>query len=268
MKFIPAVNVNYAIYIKQGERTYQQEIGSVTANRSNTIELKTPYEINAGQDLIISIYARKYSRSNGPAYVDNGPAVHGKGNLISFDGNQWEYLKDEENDNNFIISATVTSKDGKLADLRSASTEPIAAFPVITGYNIYKNQKKLVTVPTSTRQFTDRDVTAGTHSYSVSTLYDLKESNATKAVSEVTVSSENISVEEDINVYPTLFKHRIQVKNHRRIKSIEIYSADGKMVRKINDPIEWIDAETMPKGVYFFKLTTDKAVKTVRGIKQ
>lgn len=96
VKFIPAVNVNYAIYIKQGERTYQQEIGSVTANRSNTIELKTPYEINAGQDLIISIYARKYSRSNGPAYVDNGPAVHGKGNLISFDGNQWEYLKDEE----------------------------------------------------------------------------------------------------------------------------------------------------------------------------
>lgn len=174
----------------------------------------------------------------------------------------------KKNDNNFIISATVTSKDGKLADLRSASTEPIAAFPVITGYNIYKNQKKLVTVPTSTRQFTDRDVTAGTHSYSVSTLYDLKESNATKAVSEVTVSSENISVEEDINVYPTLFKHRIQVKNHRRIKSIEIYSADGKMVRKINDPIEWIDAETMPKGVYFFKLTTDKAVKTVRGIKQ
>lgn len=268
VKFIPAVNVNYAIYIKQGERTYQQEIGSVTANRSNTIELKTPYEINAGQDLIISIYARKYSRSNGPAYVDNGPAVHGKGNLISFDGNQWEYLKDEENDNNFIISATVTSKDGKLADLRSASTEPIAAFPVITGYNIYKNQKKLVTVSASTRQFTDRNVTTGLHSYSVSALYSSKESKATQAASEVTVSSENISAEEDIHIYPTIFKDRIQVKNHRKIKSIEIYSADGKMVRKINDPIEWIDAETMPKGVYFFKLTTDKAVKTVRGIKQ
>ena len=156
--------------------------------------------IDASQELIISIYARKYSRSNGPAYIDKGPAIHGKGNLLSFDGNQWEYLKDEENDNNFIISATVTSEDGELADLRSASTGSITAFPVITGYTIYKNQEKLVTVPASTFRFTDKNVTAGIHTYSVSALYDLKESKATKAASEVTVSSENISTADDINI--------------------------------------------------------------------
>lgn len=271
VKFIPAVNVYYAIYIKQGERIYQQEVGSTTANRSNTIQLKTPYVIDASQELIISIYARKYSRSNGPAYIDKGPAIHGKGNLLSFDGNQWEYLKDEENDNNFIISATVTSEDGELADLRSASTESIesiAAFPVITGYIIYKNQEKLITVPASTLRFTDKNVTAGIHTYSVSALYDLKESKATKAASEVTVSSENISTADDINIYPTIFKDRIQVKNYRQIKSIEIYSADGKMIRKVNDPAEWIDVQIMPQGVYFFKLITDKTVRTIRGIKQ
>ena len=177
-------------------------------------------------------------------------------------------MKDEENDNNFIISATVTSEDGELADLRSASTESIAAFPVITGYTIYKNQEKLVTVPASTFRFTDKNVTAGIHTYSVSALYDLKESKATKAASEVTVSSENISTADDINIYPTIFKDRIQIKNYRQIKSIEIYSTDGKMIRKVNDPTEWIDVQTMPQGVYFFKLITDKAVRTIRGIKQ
>ena len=49
VKFIPVYSVNYAIFIKQGERTYQQEITNLTANRSNTIELKTPYTIDANQ---------------------------------------------------------------------------------------------------------------------------------------------------------------------------------------------------------------------------
>lgn len=276
--FIPVPNVNYAIYIQQGERTYRQEIDHTTAYRWNTIELATPYTIDAGQELIISIYAQKYSRSVYPASVDEGPAINGKGNLISFDGKKWEYLQDNELDNNFLLSVIVSSEEGELSASPSAITNnlmkttetssEIEAFPVITGYNIYKNDIKLASVPASERAYTDQHMIAGNHIYSVSALYNDKESKAEKAVTEIMVNSEIIAGIDDVNIYPALFKDQIQIQNHQNVKCIEIYSADGKMIRKINHTAEWIETGSISPGIYFFKLMTDKKVKTVRGIKQ
>lgn len=270
VKFIPVYSVNYAIFIKQGERTYQQEITNLTANRSNTIELKTPYTIDANQDLIISIYARKYGRSVYPAFVDNGPAINGKGNLVSFDGNEWEYLLDEEFNINFILSATVTSEEGELTlPLPAANSDiQIPAFPAITGYNIYKDQMLLASVATSTLQYTDKNVTGGKHDYSVSALYDSKESRAATATAETNVNTESIQETTDFHITPAIFKDRIQINNYQQVKNLEIYSSDGKLIRKLTDPAEWIETGNLPQGVYFFKLSNDKTFKTVRGIKQ
>lgn len=278
VNFIPVSNVNYAIYIQQGERTYQQEVVNTIANRSNTIELKTPYTIDANQELIISIYAKKYRRSIYPAFVDGGPTINGKGNLISFDGKKWEYLQDNEIDNNFIVSATVSSEEGELNASHSAATHnlpkttevssEIEAFPLITGYNIYRNEVKQASVPASEQEYTDKNVIAGKHTYSVSALYDKEESKATTAVTEIKVHSEIIAELDEVNIHPTLFKDQIQIKNYPEVKSLEIYSADGKMVRKINQPEEWIETGSFSPGVYFFKITTNKAVKTIRSIKQ
>ncbi|MCD8267436.1 MAG: protease [Parabacteroides sp.] len=57
--FIPVSNTNYAIYIKQGDREYRQEIASPKVNVSNIIQLKTPFTIDASQELIVAIYAKK-----------------------------------------------------------------------------------------------------------------------------------------------------------------------------------------------------------------
>lgn len=259
INFIPASNAFYAIYIKQGERTYSQEIANPIANKSNSVQLKTPFVIDAEQELIVSIYAKKYSRST-PAFMDGSPAIHGKGNLISFDGEKWEYLQNEKTDNNFILSAVVTTEEGTLT--RSS------AFPVITGYNIYKNQQKLASVSASTLQYTDRDVTSGTHYYSVSTLYDKNESRQATAANETKVASERLMEVDKVTVTPMIFKDQLRIINHQQVKSIEIYTADGRMIRKINNPSEQINLNSLSKGVYFFRLSTDNIVKTIRCIKQ
>lgn len=259
INFIPASNAFYAIYIKQGERIYRQEISNTEANKSNSIQLKIPFTIDAGQELIVSIYARKYSRS-APAFMDGGPAINGKGNLISFDGKKWEYLQNEETDNNFILSAVVTSTEGTL----TRST----AFPVVTGYNIYKNRQKLASVSASTLQYTDRNVTPGTHNYSVSALYDTNESKQAAASVEIKVDSERLLEIDEVYITPTIFKDQLQIMNHQHVKYLEIYTVDGKMIRKINAPSKQINLITIPQGVYFIRLLTDKTTKTIRCIKQ
>lgn len=297
VKFIPASNVNYAIYIRQGDRTYQQELSRLTSNRSNTIELKTPYIIDATSDLIISIYARKYDTTVYPAFIDEGPAIGGKGNLISFDGEKWEYLADEENDNNFILSATVTSEEGELTLSRAESSKGIqdtigassfiptvqkaemmvlaeevgktvTAFPVITGYTIYNNGEKRASVSSAALQYTDKNVEAGLHTYSVAASYNSKESKAATAKVAVRVNTEETPQVEEIGITPTLFTGRIQIKNHQHIRSIDVYAADGRIIRRINTPSEWLDMSGIPQGIYFFKLTTNSGkVSTLKGIK-
>ena len=113
--------------------------------------------------------------------MDGGPAVNGKGNLISFDGETWEYLyepSENENENydfNFFLAATVSSKTKDIPTIKTASNDttllskssamPIltrisevgsslrssqaSAFPTITGYNIYLMEAKSATSPIS-----------------------------------------------------------------------------------------------------------------------
>ena len=126
----------------------------------------------------------------------------------------------------------------------------------------------LAAVPASTLQHTDKNVTGGKHDYSVSALYDSKESRAATATAETNVNTESIQETTDFHITPAIFKDRIQINNYQQVKSLEIYSSDGKLIRKLTDPAEWIETGNLPQGVYFFKLSNDKTFKTIRGIKQ
>lgn len=150
---------------------------------------------------------------------------------------------------------------------QSTSTQ-LGQIPLVTGYNIYKNQAILASVSASELQYTDRNVAAGIHNYSVSALYDSNESKAVTADTEITVSIDKISDSGEVSISPALFNDRIQLINHQLVKNLTVYSTDGKMVRKIDNPSEWINMGNLPQGVYFFKLVTNEKVETIRGIKQ
>ncbi|WP_455638300.1 T9SS type A sorting domain-containing protein [Parabacteroides sp.] len=71
-----------------------------------------------------------------------------------------------------------------------------------------------------------------------------------------------------MNIFPTVFSNWIRIRNYQQARSLEIYSADGRMIRKINNPSEQINTGSMPQGIYFFRLITDKTVETIRCIRQ
>ncbi|MCD8267435.1 MAG: T9SS type A sorting domain-containing protein [Parabacteroides sp.] len=205
---------------------------------------------------------KKYDKNIYPTFVDKGPAVNGKGNLISLDEKTWEEVQNQ--DKNFVISAVVTSEEGTLLKDMTDNT----AFPVITGYNIYKNYIKLASVPASVLQYTNKNVKPGIYNYSVSALYDKNESSLATASTDIQVSIENITAINKVNIAPTAFREQVRIINYQQVKSVEIYASDGKMVQKTDYPSEWIHTSTISQGIYFFRIYTNKEVKTIRGIKQ
>ena len=100
VSFIPTSGSSYTLNIIQGKRKYVQKLTNLPFDKLIEIPLKEPFVIDASQELIIAFHAEAKLSTAYPAVMDGGPAVNGKGNLISFDGETWEYLYEpSENEN-------------------------------------------------------------------------------------------------------------------------------------------------------------------------
>jgi hypothetical protein len=133
VRFIPLENNTYEIFISQGSSSYRQNISPLKYRDINAVVLNEPFVIDASGSLIVSIYISNVG-TDYPATSDNGPAVEGKGNLYSFDGENWrsdENDPDEEN-YNFIVSAIVSTESGKSGgdDDGGKILKPLAGVPV------------------------------------------------------------------------------------------------------------------------------------------
>jgi lysyl endopeptidase len=294
--FTPIANASYAVYIKQGNRIYEEDLTDLIPIRLNSVNLKKPFVVNANEELLVTIHVKNYDKKEFPISTDEGPAIKGKGNILSMDGKTWETLPTEELDANFVISFTVTSENGELTNSTSLlSAQPqimkpienikmavkkseltslaqdgflITEFPELTGYQIYRNQTKLATLPASTTQYTDKEVATNSPIYQVTSLYNDKESAPATAQVETNVANEQIAMETEVNIRPSLFNEQVNILNHQQVKLLEIFSANGKLLRKIQHPESSVNTGSLPQGVYFFRLTTDGATKTVQGIKK
>jgi hypothetical protein len=117
VRFIPREESTYGIYISQGDYVYRQDIEQslLRYDNFNTIVLNQPFVIDGSRSLIISVYTSNEGDGY-PAICDDGPVDDGKGNLFSFDGENWGKYYDEnepdEYDFNFILSALVSSESG------------------------------------------------------------------------------------------------------------------------------------------------------------
>lgn len=298
--FLPIGNIAYSLLIKQGNRSYTQRLSGLTPEKINVVGVKTPYPIDASKELIIAFHADPDSKDDYPAVTDKGPAVNGKGNLVSTDGENWEYLyepsekEDENYDFNFLMAAIVSSRQQDIPLTKATASESkvilnkssvtsvrtqkaesapslrsaqATAFPNITGYNIYRNESKVGTVSDkSVTQFTDKQVPTDRLTYRVSALYRNDESKKSEASQEISVANEQITLSET-GITPTSFTSQVQLTGYEKINLLEIISSDGKTVLKQKAPEATVYTSSLAPGIYFFRLHTDRGVKVIKGIK-
>ncbi|MDR0582055.1 MAG: T9SS type A sorting domain-containing protein, partial [Prevotellaceae bacterium] len=112
---------NVVLNIRQGGTiVYSQPVSGLTAESFKTIELTEPFSIDVTKDLWVG-YSFAYANGEFPAGADEGPAVAGKGDLVSLDGAAFEALSAISNlDYNWNIAVTLVGGD-------------------IIGYNVYRD---------------------------------------------------------------------------------------------------------------------------------
>lgn len=261
------------------------------------IPLKEPFVIDASQELIIAFHAEAKLSTAYPAVMDEGPAVNGKGNLISFDGETWEYLYEpSENENydfNFFLAATVSSKTKDIPTIKTVSNDttllskssamPIltrisevgsslrssqaSAFPTITGYNIYRNGSKIGNVPNKfITQYIDKQAPTGSILYQVSTLYGKDESKKADADKEVNVGNEKIILSET-TISPTVFTDQVELFGNEKVDLLEVITLDGKTVIRQKNPGKIVYTGSLSSGIYIFRIHTDGKAKTMKAQK-
>ena len=297
--FLPIEGTSYSLLITQGNRKYTQDLDNLSFGKSNVIELKDPFVIDASKELIIALHSSTNRKDVYPAVTDEGPAINEKGNLVSVDGENWEYIYEpseiekENFDNNFLIAAIISSEQKDIPAtkttsdnnvlLSKSSAKPLlakrtetysslrstqaTAFPEITGYNIYRNDSKVGNVSgKSITEFTDKQVPIARLIYQVSTLYGDNESKKSEASVEVSVNNESIHLSET-SITPTSFTDQVQLTGNEKVNLLEVISTDGKTVIKQKNPEAIIYTSSLSTGIYFFRLHTDGGIKVIKGMK-
>ncbi len=85
---------------------------------------------------------------------------------------------------------------------------------------------------------------------------------------EATFSTNNFVMLDNLSLYPNPTKDMLFVKgNISQLKAIEIYSITGKRVVTLNHDFESINISPLQAGMYFVKLRSENASKTVKIIK-
>ena len=289
--------VTYGVYIKQGNREYEESFTQLKSGKINSVTLKTPFVIDAKLDLLVAIHVISYANNTYPACSDEGPAVDGKGNLYSLDGKKWETFSDDELDANVVLSIVISAEEGELpsSSVFSTSTfsekpqpmrtgrlsfrklaiasdaqeaELITAFPELTGYKVYQDTRELTTLPVSQRNYTVKNLTTSTPLLQVTALYGTDESAPVTVIPETSVGNELKPTDEEVDIQPRIFSNEVQIQNYQQLKSLEIYRADGKLIRSVPQPGSSLSTGDFATGMYIFRLTTEKGSQTVQGIKK
>jgi hypothetical protein len=83
----------------------------------------------------------------------------------------------------------------------------------------------------------------------------------------VTVGIDEVTTDE-IVIYPNPTQSEIFIKSELRIEKVEIYSIVGALLQIERNVSEKISISTLPYGVYFIKVFTEKGIVTSKIVKE
>jgi hypothetical protein len=295
IRFAPMENNIYEIYISQGDCVYRQPIESSSLNYAdiNTIGLNEPFTIDGSKSLIVAIYI-SYAGSKYPAVGDNGPAVNGKGNICSVDGENWETLYDEKEPDdfnyNFIVSVIVSSERGSSVyksesdhkeTLKYSSRVPVktkfvtpyattravsdasalsynavpTAFPEITRYLIYRSSSVFKNVDDpSATHYTDKNPYLSISSYYEISAFYGEFESEKSDKAYITTANNTENTEGIADIYPTRFSGSVNLNGFDAVTRVDIVSVSGKVCLAVNHPDRTIDTSSLAPGLYFFRI--------------
>jgi hypothetical protein len=182
---------------------YSQTLTDIVANTWNTFELTMPVEIDASSDLFIAIQVTNAGNYLPTIGLDNGPAVVGKGDLVSFDGTNWYNLASYGFDRNFSMRAYADISAGGKAMAQGqwleeltrvapagnirinpaiASGEAFNSTRDLLGYNVYRDNIKINSSLVTSTAYADNNVPPAAYTYHVTTVLNGDESAASVPV--------------------------------------------------------------------------------------
>ncbi len=182
---------------------YEQTLSGLSWNEWNEINMDEVHQVDATTELWIGFMIVNPSAEN-PMGIDNGSAVAGYGDLVSFDGSAWQTLSSLGLDYNYNMGAYVSAyKSGSLRDdivlkrqssqntkgkLITGNLKP-AANPTIKevkkgllGFNVYRQGAQVNPNLITQLSFTDPFFTQGTYTYNAKAVYSEGMSEASNSV--------------------------------------------------------------------------------------
>lgn len=178
-----------ALYIiKDGETIYRKTYdGNILYDGTYTdITIDEPLTIEPGATYYFAVQLMNASGIM-PLAMDDSPAVNGKGNALSMDGETWFPASYQGIAGNFNINVNFGAAD------EDAEQEPVS-------YNIYRDGQKLNSEPVTAMSYNDTVDEAGTHEYTLTSMYaDGGESAQTEPVKAEIIGIDGRYAPADIN---------------------------------------------------------------------
>jgi hypothetical protein len=273
---------------------YQQNVTSFVVDQWNEVVLTTPVTINTADDFWFG-YSCTHGAGTFPAGCDDGPAVQGKGDMIST-GGAWVSMSAQYGlDYNWNIAGFVAATDGKNAPLQpmiktvapvnyNVSLESAAQHGLANGpsvkfnpgsskdflYNVYwKFQSgtytKLNATPIAVTNYLHTTPVPGWNYYVVRTVLNGVESlNSNEASILITSIDERVYV--NTQVYPNPASSIVNISSEFDIQSVRVYNHAGQAVANENTNTKFyqFDASQFTPGLYLFQIETAEGTITKR----
>ena len=264
-----------------------QSVEDVTVGAWNTVELDTPVQIDATEELWFGY--RADAETGYPAGCDVGPALTGKGDMINDPEAGWVTLSEAYDlDYNWNISGVVTDTVGqqqyRLSEINdtqrngSSSTGEISTSGYrnrdpqklnndrsLIGYNVFRNgdiiNEELITV----NYYYDLDLPIGQGSefeYYVVAQYENECSSQPSNIQVVDYATDTDNTKgEEINLYPNPATNRINATIPDNIASLRVINVRGQKLYEKHITSEnavRIDTKHFEAGAYLVKFLTSK----------
>lgn len=202
-----------------------------------------------------------------PSGLDIDPAVSGYGDIFTLDLKEFGYLKKDAGTNsNWCIAGLVA----RYRDLEAAGTDwqnnddflnslqnvkITSAAHKLTGFNIYRDGKKINSSPQTERSFKDLEVSVGEHDYTVGAVYASGEEKISEGVfvDLVIASNDNISKQSSVRFSPN--PAHSQITTVGEFKSLSITDLQGKQLKNYKEKASVFSLSGLGSGTYLLHFT-------------